>query len=342
MQAGLHQFHQDSIEWLRRAVGEEGCTRRQLAQELCEREGWRNGKDDLCLASARRILPKLAGELGISLPPPRERMPQKAPPRDFPVASLRLGGGRRGHAGADVTGGRQAAVGRRIIRGRDRRARSAVTGSCCPAMASWAAFCAASWHQKARDEFVGWSADARVANLQLMVNNYRFLLLSERMRDEGRPLRDGTGAQQRGTCRSALYDGERWATTRNLPKRSLRWGTLATRHGQREGHGPRGSGGVRGRPCASRNADRFVRTTARPRMGFLRRLRSSPPGRPWLAAPTGTTSVPPLNKDDAREPAQDESAVEVEPAVSENIGSIIAGGIVVALERYWSAMYALA
>ena len=36
-------------------------------------------------------------------------------------------------------------------------------------------FCAASWHQKACDEFVGWSADARVANLQLMVN--RFLLL---------------------------------------------------------------------------------------------------------------------------------------------------------------------
>ncbi len=39
------------------------------------------------------------------------------------------------------------------------------------------AFCAASWHQKARDEFVGWSADARVANLQRMVNNNRFLLL---------------------------------------------------------------------------------------------------------------------------------------------------------------------
>ena len=40
-------------------------------------------------------------------------------------------------------------------------------------MADWTAFCAASW--QARDEFVGWSADARVANLQLMVN--RFLLL---------------------------------------------------------------------------------------------------------------------------------------------------------------------
>ena len=44
-------------------------------------------------------------------------------------------------------------------------------------MVGWAAFCAASWHQKARDEFVGWSADSRVANLQRMVNNNRFLLL---------------------------------------------------------------------------------------------------------------------------------------------------------------------
>ena len=42
-------------------------------------------------------------------------------------------------------------------------------------MAGWAAFCAASW--QARDEFVGWSADARVANLRRMINNNRFLLL---------------------------------------------------------------------------------------------------------------------------------------------------------------------
>ena len=38
-------------------------------------------------------------------------------------------------------------------------------------------FSAASWHQKARDEFVGWSADARAANLSLLINNHRFLLL---------------------------------------------------------------------------------------------------------------------------------------------------------------------
>ena len=38
-------------------------------------------------------------------------------------------------------------------------------------------FCAASWHQKARDGFIGWSADARVENLGHVVNNDRFLLL---------------------------------------------------------------------------------------------------------------------------------------------------------------------
>ena len=38
-------------------------------------------------------------------------------------------------------------------------------------------FCAASWHQRARDDFVGWSTDARIANLSLLINNQRFLLL---------------------------------------------------------------------------------------------------------------------------------------------------------------------
>ena len=38
-------------------------------------------------------------------------------------------------------------------------------------------FCAASWHQKTRDDFIGWSADARAVNLSKAVNNHRFLLL---------------------------------------------------------------------------------------------------------------------------------------------------------------------
>ena len=38
-------------------------------------------------------------------------------------------------------------------------------------------FSAASWHQKARDEWIGWSADARAAHLGLVLCNHRFLLL---------------------------------------------------------------------------------------------------------------------------------------------------------------------
>ena len=149
--------------------GSEGRSARRVAPGVswptsCAREDWRNRKGGL--ASARRILPKLARKLGIALPPPQERMPQKAPTRDFPVASLRLGGGRRSHAGADVRGtGSGGETHPGATTGRT------VTGSCRPAMADWAAFCAASW--QARDEFAGWSADARVANLE--VN--RFLLL---------------------------------------------------------------------------------------------------------------------------------------------------------------------
>ena len=38
-------------------------------------------------------------------------------------------------------------------------------------------FTAASWHQAARDEWIGWSPDGRVANLGLVLNNHRFLIL---------------------------------------------------------------------------------------------------------------------------------------------------------------------
>ena len=186
MQVGLHRFHADSIEWLRTAVAEGGRTRRQLAQELCERENWRNEKGELCLASARRVLPKLAGKLGIALPPPRERLPQKAPTRDFPDLPLRCSLTEIGEVALEPVSGsadRQRWRSMMETHHPQRWMRPPGAQRCYWVASSrhgrlgGIGFCAAGWHQKARDEFVGWSADARVANLQRMVNNNRFLLL---------------------------------------------------------------------------------------------------------------------------------------------------------------------
>ena len=175
MQVGLHRFHADSVEWLRTAVADGGRTRRQLAQELCERENWRNGKGELCLASARRVLPKLAGKLGIALPPPRDRLPQKAPTRDFPDLSLRCSLAEVGEVALEpVSGSADRERWRSMMETHHPQRWTRPPGAQrCYWIASsrhgrlgGIAFCAAGWHQKARDEFVGWSADARVANLQ--------------------------------------------------------------------------------------------------------------------------------------------------------------------------------
>ena len=59
MQVGLHRFHADS-------VAAAGCRRGRvyaLARELCEHENWHNEKGDLCLASARRALPRSSDSL---------------------------------------------------------------------------------------------------------------------------------------------------------------------------------------------------------------------------------------------------------------------------------------
>ena len=100
MQVGLHQFNADSIEWLLDAVKQQQHTRSSLAQELCERENWRNAKGQLCLAQARKALPKLARELDLALPAPSCAPPNHFDPQSLPKfenLSLRcgLGGARR-------------------------------------------------------------------------------------------------------------------------------------------------------------------------------------------------------------------------------------------------------
>ena len=62
-----------TVKWLSSALKEGSCSRSQLARELCRRDDWRNPFGDLCAASARKRLPRLAAELGLELPVPRRR-----------------------------------------------------------------------------------------------------------------------------------------------------------------------------------------------------------------------------------------------------------------------------
>ena len=94
MQIGMRQIPFETAEWFRAACSGGGLTRSALARGLCEREGWRSPAGRLCLASARKLLPRLAGELGVRLPEARatDLEPHARPAPDFPdrAVSCRL------------------------------------------------------------------------------------------------------------------------------------------------------------------------------------------------------------------------------------------------------------
>ena len=51
------------MQWLRRELQRGDLSRAALGRGLCERDGWRNPRGEVCEASARKALPQLAQEL---------------------------------------------------------------------------------------------------------------------------------------------------------------------------------------------------------------------------------------------------------------------------------------
>ena len=190
MQVGLHQFHADTIDWLSKAVLEEGCTRSSLARDLCALEDWTGDRGEPCLASARKALPVLADRLGLALPAARAafgRGRYEGQVIDaYPDVFLRCRLADIGTVTLELVDGDaerrlwQAMIATHHPQGWARAPGGQLRYWVCSSRhgrLGGIGFCAASWHQRARADFIGWSADARTANLPLLINNHRFLLL---------------------------------------------------------------------------------------------------------------------------------------------------------------------
>ncbi len=180
---------EDGAAWLKDAVTAGGLSRYALARGLCEREDWRNACGRLCTASAGKALPKLARELGLELPAALKRSAasEGKRPSGSPVAFAAVSRPFRDLGPVALRIADRADIGRW----------RAMMESChprgCPqapgaAVNYWIVserhgclggigFRAAGWHVKPRDEQLGQSNAAKAADLGLLVNNYRFLIL---------------------------------------------------------------------------------------------------------------------------------------------------------------------
>jgi len=190
MQVGLRHFDSQTLDWLAGALRAGDHTRHGLARELCERTGWRNALGRPCLSAAAKALPPLAGHLGLGLPPARAvpawAVAPAVPVGDVPDTRLACALAALGPVSLDPVG----ADG-------DRRLWEAMMAARHPL--GWArppggqlrywirsaghgvlggiGFGSATWQLRARDEWIGWSADARAANIGRVICNHRFLLL---------------------------------------------------------------------------------------------------------------------------------------------------------------------
>jgi hypothetical protein len=185
--------------------GGEGQSRQDLAREVCRRFGWRRPNGAWATRGARQLLVGLQRQGVLRLPAPRRAQGRAAPagagrwPDRAGLAGAReaaVGGppGAPARLGPSARGGGTLVV-RPIVEAERPRWRAdltrfhylgdaaligeslryvAVLDGDWVALASWGA---AALHNGPRDRYVGWDAACRRANLHLVVNNVRFLML---------------------------------------------------------------------------------------------------------------------------------------------------------------------
>ena len=185
MQIGMRQISPETADWFGAACAQGRLSRSALARELCLREDWR-GHGGPCLASARRMLPRLAERLGVSLPAPVAAFGPAAALPDFPDSRVRcplrdLGALSLELAETPPERRRwEAMVARRHPQGGGRPPGGQVLywlrSETCGILGG-VGFGAAGMQLGPRDRAIGWSADARTAGIGMVVCSHRFLIL---------------------------------------------------------------------------------------------------------------------------------------------------------------------
>ena len=188
MQIGMRHIAAETVEWFKAACKGGELSRTALADEFCRMEGWSGAGLRGCGASARKLLPRLAAELGVRLPEAAEMDldPHARPAPDFADVSVECSLREFGAVSLDLVG-----------EGEDRRRWEAMIETWHPqgwrrppggqvrywvrserhGVVGGLGFTAAGIQLRPRDAAIGWSADARVANIGRVVCNHRFLLL---------------------------------------------------------------------------------------------------------------------------------------------------------------------
>ncbi len=187
MQIRMRQIQSGTVDWFTTACRGGGLTRSALARGLCDREDWRGPSGRRCLASARALLPRLADALDVRLPEAEalDLDPRAAPAPDFPDRSVACALRDLGALSLDPVTGAD-----------DRRRWESMVGTHHPEgwrrppggqVRYWVrserhgvlggiGFTAAGVQLGPRDGVIGWSADARLANIGRVVCNNRFIL----------------------------------------------------------------------------------------------------------------------------------------------------------------------
>ena len=187
----MRQFSAETVTQVIEKSSECAVTRGELARYLCELDDWHDSQGRPAISCARKALVTLSRKADFALPAAQPGVPEAPEAASAPAGLDKLPGLR-------VRLSQLGEISLSLADERDqRRSWDAMMTHWHPlgfkrppgaqirywicssryGVIGGIAFSAASWHQKARDEWIGWDSSARAQNLAQVICNHRFLLI---------------------------------------------------------------------------------------------------------------------------------------------------------------------